>query len=194
MTPSGLLVESSDPAVQKSVTKIFSKGIKAVNTLEVQFAAVNALCKLMLVNVAQDEDLLKQLVVCYFDPVSKDNAAVRQALSYSLPAYCHSRRENMERMGKVAQSVIHAIIGLEDELEEDEEMVGIGVVCNMLVEWTDARKLIVQDTSNVTWNEAGAKEVKAVNGDIHLDLAEGLLENAMSHNCPSKLNLLKCPL
>lgn len=186
MTHSSLLAESSDPAVQKSVTKIFSKGIKAVNTPEVQFAAVSALCKLMLMTIIQDEDLLKQMVVCYFDPASKDNAAVRQALSYSLPAYCHSRRENMERMGRVAHSVIHAVIGLGDELDEDEEMVGTGVVCNMLVEWTDARRLIVQDAANVTWNEAGVKEVKAVNGDIHLDLAEGLLENAMSHSCPSK--------
>jgi len=61
----------------------------------------------------------------------------------------------------------------------------------MLVDWTDARKLVVQDAAAVSWDEAGRKEVKAVNGDVHLDLAAELLERAMSNGCTSKL--LLCP-
>ena len=140
----------------------------------------------MLTSVIQDEDLLKQAVICYFDPSTKDNAAVRQALSYFLPVYCHSKRENMERMAAVAPGIVHTMVNLGEEIDEEEEMVGISVVCTMLVDWTDARKLVVQDEASVSWNEAGQKEIKAVNGDIHLVLAEALLERAMNNSCSSK--------
>lgn len=93
----------------------------------------------------------------------------------------------MERMAKVAGGVIHTLIDMAEELDEGEDIVGIGMVGNMLVDWTDARKLVVQDGATVSWDEAGKKEVKAVNGDIHLDLAEDLLERAMNHGCSSKL-------
>lgn len=181
-----LISQSPDPALQKSIFKVFSKGLKATQAPDVQSAATTALCKLMLTNIVTEEDLLKQLVICYFEPATKENAAMRQALSYFLPVYCHSRRENMERMANVVPGVIHAIVGLGEELEDDEEMVGVGVVVNMLTEWTDARKLVVQDAAAVSWDEAGRKEIRAVNGDIHLDMAESMLERVMSHGCPSK--------
>lgn len=144
----------------------------------------------MLTSVIQDEDLLKQAVICYFDPATKDNAAMRQALSYFLPVYCHSRLENMQRMAVIAPGVLHALLNLGEELDEGEEMVGISVVGTMLVDWTDARKLVVQDAAAVSWDEAGRKEVKAVNEDVHLDLAAELLDRAMSNGCTSKLPLL----
>lgn len=141
----------------------------------------------MLTGVIQDEDLLKQAVIAFFDPATKENAVLRQALSYFLPVFCHSQRGNMEKMALVAPGVIHAAISFVEELDEEEEIVGIGVVGNMLLDWTDARKLVVQDEVRVSWDEAGRKEVKAVNGDIHLDLGEHLLEKVMSHGCTSKL-------
>ena len=184
--PTLLTSPTADPALQKSVFKAFAKAMKAAHSLDVQSASTIALCKLMLTGVIQEEDLLKQLVVCYFDPATKENAGVRQALSYFLPVYCHSRRENMENMVSVAAGIMHTLVNLGEELEEEEEMVGIAVVGNMLVDWTDARKLVIQDEATVSWDEAGRKEVRAVNGDIHLSLAEDLLEKAMSHGCTSK--------
>ena len=180
-------LQSPDAPVLKSVSKIFSKAIKASQAIDVQSAAIIALCKLMLTGVIKDEDLLKQAVIAFFDPATKDNAVLRQALSYFLPVFCHSRRENKEKMASVAPSIIHAVMGLVEELDEEEEMVGIGMVGNMLVDWTDARKLVVQDEDYVSWDEAGRKEVKSLNGDIHLNLAEHLLEKVMSHGCTSKL-------
>lgn len=175
-----------DATLPKSITKTFSKALKAADSPDVQAAGTVALCKLMLTNVIQDEDLLKQAVVCFFDPATKGNPAVRQALSYFLPVYCHSRRENMERMAYAVPGVLHAVLCLEEELSEEEEITSIGVVGSMLVDWTDARKLVVQNDSHFSWDEAGRREIKAVNGDIHLDLAEKLLEKVMSHGCTSK--------
>ena len=178
--------ENVDVTLNKSVFKIFSKGMKAEHTPDVQSATTIALCKLMLTLVIQDDDLFKQAVICYFDPVTKDNAGVRQTLSYFLPVYCHSRRENMERMARVAGGVMHTLVDMSEELAEGEEMVGISQVGNMLLDWTDARKLVVQDEAMVSLDEAGRRVVKAVNGDIHLNLAESLLERAVNCGCSSK--------
>ena len=81
---------------------------------------------------------------------------------------------------------MHLLVNMSEELEEGEEMVGISTIGNMLVDWTDARKLVVQDVTNINWDEAGKQEVKVVNGDIHLDLAESLLQQAISHGSSSK--------
>lgn len=172
--------------MEKSVYKIFTKALKAVHTPDVQSAATIALCKLMLTAVIQDEDLLKQAVICYFDPSTKDNAAVRQALSYFLPVYCHSKRKNMEHMAAVAPGIVHALLSLGEEIDDDEEMVGITVVCTMLVDWTDTRKLLVQDEACTSWDESGRKETRAANGDVHVSLAEAVLERVMSNSCSSK--------
>lgn len=184
--PSLLSPQIEDDSLQKYIYKVFAKALKASHTPDVQSAATTSLCKLMLTSVVEDEELLKQLVLCYFDPVTKDNAGVRQALSYFLPVYCHSRRENMARMGSVALPVVHSLMSMGEELVEEDGMIGMSVISTMLVDWTDARKLVVQGRESVGWDEAGKKEVKAVNGDVHLNLAEVLLERSLSHGCPSK--------
>ena len=181
-----MTAEDVDPAIQKSVYKVFSKGLKAFDAPDVQSAATTALCKLMLTCVIRDEELLKQLVLLFFDPATKENAAVTQALSYFIPVFCYSKRQNMEAMAAVATGVVHAQINLADEMGEDEEAVGMSVVGNLLVDWTDARRLAVQDATAVNWEEAGAKEVKGVNGDVHLTLSVSLLERVLTHGCSSK--------
>ena len=96
----------------------------------------------------------------------------------------------MERMGAVVPGVLHALVGLGEELDEDEEMVGMSVIANMLSDWTDARKLVVPDAAAVSWDEAGRKDTQAVNGDIHLDMAVALLERVMSPGCSSEYSLV----
>ena len=184
--PALLNSPTADPNIQKQVYKIFSKGLKATNSPDVQGAATTALCKLMLTTVITDDDLLKQSVICYFNPSTQDNAAVRQALTYFLPVYCHSRRENMERMASIATGVMHAVFDMAEDLGEGEEMTSVTTVGSMLVDWTDARKLVVPDAFAVSWDEAGRREVKTVNADPHLTLAEALIERCLHHNCSSE--------
>ncbi|KAI4277931.1 MAG: hypothetical protein LQ337_001414 [Flavoplaca oasis] len=182
--PKLVTADNVDPALQKSVYKMFSKGLRASAAADVQSAATIALCKLMLTSVVRDEDLLKQLVMLFFDPANKENAAVTQALSYFLPVFCHSRWENMEMMATITASVLHHQVTLADEMEDEDGVIGVNTIGSMLVDWTDARKLIVQDAGRIGWDEAGGKDAQAVNGDVHLTLAESLLERALAHGCP----------
>lgn len=96
----------------------------------------------------------------------------------------------MQRMANVVSAVMHAVLDMADELEEEEEMVGLSVVGGMLVDWTDARKLVVLDDTRVRYDEAGGTEAKVVNTEIHLGLAENLLEKVLGHGCSSKSSSL----
>ena len=167
---------------------MFGKGIKPGYAVAVQLEVVAALCKLLLVGVIEDEDLLQQAVLSFFDPSLAENEGARQALSYSLPVYCYSNRENMERMARVAGGVLLTIMDLNEDSGDKEDTIAINRVGSVLADWTDARKLVVADKTAGFWTEAASTELMDINGDAHLILAEHLLERSLHHNCSSTCN------
>ncbi|KAI9760675.1 MAG: hypothetical protein M4579_001539 [Chaenotheca gracillima] len=180
------LLESTSFENGKPVYKMYIKAVKADDKPEVQAAAVTAVSKLMLGCVVKDEDLLKGLVIAYFDPSTADNLGLRQALTYFLPVYCHSRKDNQERMQRIAVPIIHTLLQINEELDEEDEMVGLGIIAAHLVDWTDPRKLVVAGAmaAESMFDENGkADSTKAVNGDTHLDLAQDVLEKIFTSGC-----------
>lgn len=153
----------------------------------------------MLSGVVIDEDLLRALVIAYFDPSTAGNLALRQALTYFLPVYCHSRRENQERMGRITVPALHSLTLLSESIdgddEGDEEMVGLTVIAAHLVDWTDPRKLISLDSLGEAREINSRKTVAArpVNTDVHLNLARDVLEKMCSAGCNSNSSPLRFP-
>ncbi len=159
----------------------------------------------MLTNTLQDPDLLKTLVVAYFDPATRENAAMRQALSYFLPVYCHSRHENQERMGSIAVAVVHSVMGIADDLDDEidsadeggkSDMVGLTTVVAMLADWTDGRKLVKIGEVNRTWEDRPGSAKSGSEGpssDVHLDIVKDVLEKVLGGSCPRKLPALFSP-
>lgn len=131
----------------------------------------------MLVGALASPDLLKQLVLAYFDPETQGNPSLRQALSYFLPVHCHSKRQNATAMALIAVGVVHALAERANDLEDDEEMVGMGLVVAQLCDWTDPRKCVPLD---------GRSE--AEEADSHVVLAAEVLEKILSPGCSSKLD------
>ena len=139
--------EEENPLI-KPILKAYSRSIKSGDPA-VQATGATALSKAMLSRLITEPDLLKQLVVAYFDPDTADNAQLRQSLSYFLPVYCHSRAENATRMVSVACSVIAKLATIReafleevaDAEEEEDGMVKLSAVGNMLLDWTDPRKI-----------------------------------------------------
>ncbi|KAH8649637.1 nuclear condensing complex subunit [Tricladium varicosporioides] len=173
----------TNPTLLKVYLKALKSGSKAP---EVQAAATIAVSKLMLGRVISDsstaiEDLLKTLVVLYFDPSTAHNQGVRQALSYFLPVYSFSRKENQDRMRKVSLDAMHKLFEiqetLDDEGDAETEMVSLSTIGAHLVDWTDPRKCYVPG-NQLALNDDGAK--KAVNGDVHLEFARDILERLSS--------------
>lgn len=186
LTQHGAHLLDSNPALLKVYLKALKSGSKGP---EVQAAATVSVCKLMLGRVIQDpeasNDLLKTLIVAYFDPSTHGNQGVRQTLSYFLPVYSYSRTENQDRMRSVAVDAIHALYnvqeGLDDE-DDDSEMVSLSTIGAHLVDWTDPRKCYIPGHA-MSLSEESSK--KAVNGDVHLDLASDIL-NRLNNNATSK--------
>ena len=167
----------------KAATKVFTKALKAETVPEVQTAAVVSLCKLLLTRALVDPDLLKHLVTLFFNPASRSNVAVRQALSYFLPAFAYSRRENMELLASTVSGVMHSVVSFQDDIEEDEEAVSAVTVGTMLAEWTDVRKLVSLDQAP-SYDSTGASASTILsNGDIHANLAITLLERIQASAC-----------
>ncbi|CAM1510341.1 Fc.00g006760.m01.CDS01 [Cosmosporella sp. VM-42] len=171
----GAQLLSSTPGLLKVYVKAVKSGSKSP---EVQAAATVAASKLLLGRVVSDEEacqeLLKSLVVAYFDPSSASNQTVRQALNYFLPVFCYSRAENQELMRSIALDAIHALFNVREGLEDDdvdvgEDMVSMTTIGACLVDWTDPRKCyspeILPDADK-----------KNINGDVHLDFAHAILE------------------
>lgn len=142
-----------------------------------QSTGATAIAKAMLSRLVTETDLLKQLVVAYFDPDTNSNAHLRQALSYFLPVYCHSRAENAERVVTVSCSVIAKLAAVReawaDEEEDDEGMVKLSVVGQMLLDWTDPRKI-------VGFAEAAGANTSDGASEVHFLLAEHILERVVT--------------
>lgn len=166
-------------ATAPTLLKVYLKAVKSGHrSAEVQAAATVAATKLLLGRVVQENeachDLLKSLVVAYFDPSSAHNQTVKQALNYFLPVFCYSRPENQDLMRSIAVEAIHALFNvreslMDDDVDVNEDMVSMTTIGACLVDWTDPRKCYDPD--------AGLEsEKKNVNGDVHLDFAQDILE------------------
>ncbi|EGC46889.1 nuclear condensin complex subunit 3 [Histoplasma capsulatum var. duboisii H88] len=164
------------PPFQKPLLRVFAKSLKANSPPIVQTAAVTSLAKLLLtgtlspsgpnipssikeLNENSIDTLLQALVLSFFNPRTQDNLALRQALTYFLPVYCHSRPANAQHMRKIAVSVVHSVLSAADDfysLEADEDSDGeiddsvgekeikslMSNVVGMLAEWTDDRRIV----------------------------------------------------
>ncbi|UNI16294.1 chromosome condensation complex Condensin, subunit G [Purpureocillium takamizusanense] len=164
--------------------KVYVKAVKGTSKApEVQAAATVAASKLLLGRVVSDEEaceeLLKSLVVAYFDPSSASNQTVRQALNYFLPVFCYSRSSNQDLMRAVALQALHSLLNLREGLEDDdvdvgEDMVSMTAIGACLVDWTDPRKCY-------TPGVLADADKKNVNGDVHLDLGRDIMERLRSN-------------
>ncbi|KAL2128577.1 hypothetical protein VTI74DRAFT_9002 [Chaetomium olivicolor] len=183
----GAQLLSSNPTLLKVYIKALRSGAKHP---EVQAAATVAASKLLLGRVVSDHDvsaeLLKTLVVAYFEPASNGNQSVRQTLNYFLPVFCYSRAENQDLMRCVALDALHTLYNVregfeDDEADIDDEMVSLSTIGACLVDWTDPRKCYNPSSGGAL----GEAEKKHVNADVHLDFANDILER-LSGNVPKE--------
>ncbi|KAG0637178.1 putative nuclear condensin complex subunit 3 [Tuber brumale] len=175
---------------QRALYKMFAKALKFDEVPEVQATAAEVVCKLMLAQVIKDEELLKVLVVAYFDSATVDNQSLRQILTYFLPVYCHSRPENQTRMQKITVNTIHQLLLIRENLGEEEEMVSITTTASQMADWTDPRKNV---GGGVQAGHGGIGE-RIVDPNVHVDLAIDTLERVSSSSCNKEERKVLCTM
>jgi condensin complex subunit 3 len=151
----------------------------------ISLIACTAASKLLLLGILPPlptAEVLKVFVLTYFDPETASNPALRQALSYFLPVFCHSKLKNAKMMAEIAVPVISKLLIMRDENVEEEdtdEMVSWPVITAHLAEWTDGRKIVGAMELGVDGKEssmAGAEEP-------HVGLGVEVLERALTSTC-----------
>ncbi|KAI8946784.1 ARM repeat-containing protein [Xylaria longipes] len=176
----GAQLLSANPTLLKVYVKALRSGSR---NPEVQGAATVAVSKLLLGRVITDHEtsseLLKTLIVAYFDPSTAGNQSVRQALNYFLPVFCYSRAENQDLMRAVALDALHALYNIregidDDDMDVDDEMASLNTIGACLVDWTDPRKCYMPGVPMDA-------DRKNVNGDVHLDFAADILDKLNSN-------------
>ncbi|UPX19829.1 chromosome condensation complex Condensin, subunit G [Ascochyta rabiei] len=167
----------------KPLVKVLLKGLASENGV-IGSIACEAAQKLVLHNILPPEataEIVKAFTLLYFDPDGITNPAVRQALSYFLPVFCHSKVKNAQLMASIAVPIVSKLLVIRDEIEEEEdaEMVGWPVITAHLADWTDGRKVVGQTELGLD----GKMSSKAESELPHVALAIDILERALTSTC-----------
>ncbi|KAI4937600.1 hypothetical protein J4E85_000035 [Alternaria conjuncta] len=168
----------------RPVTKILLKAFSSDNK-RIGLISCTAASKLLLLGILpplSTTEVLKAFTLTYFDPETASNPALRQALSYFLPVYCHSKLKNAKLMGEIAVPVISKLLIMRDDNVEDEdvdEMVGWPVITAHLAEWTDGRKVVGATELGLDGKTSTIAEAE----EPHVQLAIDILERALTSTC-----------
>ncbi|KAF1941192.1 hypothetical protein EJ02DRAFT_435005 [Clathrospora elynae] len=168
----------------RPITKILLKAFNA-DSKRITLIACTAASKLLLLGIlppVPTAEVLKAFVLTYFDPETAANPALRQALSYFLPVFCHSKLKNAQLMAQIVVPIIAKLLIMRDEnMEEEEgdEMVSWPVITAHLAEWTDGRKVVGATELGLD----GKTSTKAEAEEPHIGLAIEVLERALTSTC-----------
>lgn len=167
----------------KPITKILLKAF-ASDKKRISLIACTAASKLLLLGIlpqAATSEILKSFVLTYFDPETAAHPALRQALSYFLPVFCHSKLKNAQLMCDMAVPIMSKLLLMRDE-ELDEavdEMVSWPVITGHLSEWTDGRKVVGATELGLDGKTSTSAEAE----ETHILLAINVLERTLTSTC-----------
>lgn len=168
--------------VKKLTKSVLLKGIRSDNN-EISLLACTAASKLLLFDLLPREEtalILRELALAYFDPDTAHQPGVRQALSYFLPTFCHSKITNALLMAQISVQLIGKLWQKKEDLDDDDdEMVGWPVITAHIADWTDGRQVVNQ----VVVDFDGKSSTKLEAEEPHVCLASEILEHALTRNC-----------
>lgn len=177
--------EGFDPIpskLPKQLTKSVLKGLKSENN-NISLISCTAASKLLLFDLLPREEtalILRELTLAYFDPETAQQPGVRQALSYFLPTFCHSKLTNALLMAQVSVQIITKLFQKKEDMEDDDdEMVGWSVITAHLSDWTDGRKVVNQTELGLDGKSSTTLEAE----EPHICLATEIIEHVLNRNC-----------
>lgn len=172
------VLDVEDGVDTMSIYKMFYRAVRNDDDMETQTVAAVSLCKLLLAGVIKEPDLIKTLVVVYFNGSSAHNQPMRQALSYCIPVYCFSSSANQRIMSSVVVDSVRRLTQVYDTAES--EMLPPAQIMQQLIDWTNPNRVVQLNSSGETVSGGGAD-------DIHCDVAIDMLQRLVDEdNEPGK--------
>lgn len=177
--------EDTEPkpnALIKPLTKVLLKAFHS-DEKSMSLMACTAASKLLLLGIlppAATADILKAFTLTYFNPETAANPALRQALSYFLPVFCHSKLKNALLIAQIAVPIMSKLLIMREDIDDEaDDMVGWPVVTAHLSEWTDGRKVVGATELGLDGKTSTAQEAE----EPHICLASEILERALTNTC-----------
>lgn len=168
------VLDVEDGIDSRSIHKLYYKAIMNPELPEVQALAGEALCKLILGGVFTEEDLIKTLVLAFFDSDTGENEALQQILSFCIPVFAYSSINNQKLLGNV---VVDCFKRLTNSF--DKTLVSSTQIFQQLIDWTDPRKFVNYDNSE-----------EAKNSDVHLTLCGDMIKRIASSDSKEERKVL----
>ncbi|KAF9910006.1 hypothetical protein EC991_007625 [Linnemannia zychae] len=140
---------------------------------EVQAIAAEGISKLMLTKILKDAEILRTLIVLYFDPATAKNNHLRQCLSYFLQVYFHSAYDNQVMLSEMAVPIMVQLIEMQQEAKD--EMPTPVNMAQQLLEWCDPRRGLEADPEKGLVNKNIDYGLQA---NIAIDLVKAMFSEA----------------
>ncbi|KAG0021693.1 hypothetical protein BGZ81_008818 [Podila clonocystis] len=110
-----------------------------------QAIAAEGLCKLMLTRMLKNPEVLKSLIILYFDPKTSENYHLRQCLSYFMQVYFHSSHDNQGMLSDIFVPIIVTLIKTYNRTDRSAEMPAPVVIAQQMLEWCEPRRVLGAD-------------------------------------------------
>jgi condensin complex subunit 3 len=173
--------EPTPNALIKPLTKVLLKAFHS-DEKSMSLMACTAASKLLLLGIlppGATADILKAFTLTYFNPETVANPALRQALSYFLPVFCHSKLKNALLMAQIAVPIMSKLLIMREDIDDEaDDMVSWPVITAHLSEWTDGRKVVGATELGLDGKTSTAQEAEP-----HICLASEILERALTNTC-----------
>ncbi|KAI8373382.1 nuclear condensing complex subunit [Choanephora cucurbitarum] len=162
------------------VREVFEFGLDHDNT-EIQSLTTQALCKLMLFNRFDDNELLRLMVLLYFFPqteIDEANNTIHQCLAYFFPAYCYSSAAHQKAISNITIPALEELCHVYSDLAVDETMTNPKNISDMLADWNDPEKLANARSKQPNFIESDQDSVFQVPGALAVQALKVILNES----------------
>ncbi|KAF9103383.1 hypothetical protein BGX29_003425 [Mortierella sp. GBA35] len=143
------------------------------DTPELQAIAAEGIAKLMLTKLLKSPEILRKMIILYFDPATAENNHLRQCLNYFLQVYFHSAYENQVLLSEMAVPIMVQLIEMQEDAKDD--MPAPVSMAQQLLEWCEPRRGLEADPSKGPVNEAIDYGLQA---NIAIEIVKALFSEA----------------
>ena len=142
----GVDVEGSIDSM--AVAKLFYRTLRDSSRKTVQAVSGEALYKLFLSGVINDDELFETTLLAYFNPAINDNEALKQCLSFCIPVFAFSHVSHQEQIARVVADTLIRLFGSWDDMKNQaggQMPFTPQNIIEQLLYWTDPYRIVGQD-------------------------------------------------
>ncbi|KAI9291170.1 hypothetical protein K502DRAFT_344837 [Neoconidiobolus thromboides FSU 785] len=167
-----IIIYGLTPSFNINIKKVYNffKACLKDDDSEYLSVSVLGLCKLYLLGLLDDQEILARMIQLYFIPTTQENIKLRQSLQYFLEVYSKLNLKFQLTMSQVFTSTLIRMIDSYKQFSNQYTMVTPIQVGIQLADWTDPKKMM------------GEKDDETITNDIHLNTSIELFKLAYSKN------------